>query len=167
MPPADFDFEACYFNKPEFEEVKRRAKQPKDLVAELLGDLDTEPEPSSAHFDIDQYFKEREQTSQRRVREIRHEIDIRQRIPADFVKQIDLQISYAALALEKFSHWGVGYTTGVDVKRNHLERQLLQFRIERRAAELRTWEDMIKLRKELREAMAEYRSAARLRAHLP
>lgn len=55
----------------------------------------------------------------------------------------------------------MGYNTGVDVKRNHLERQLQQLRTERRAAELRTWDDLVRLRKELREAVREYESKKR------
>jgi hypothetical protein len=50
----------------------------------------------------------------------------------------------------------------VDVKRNHLERELLQLRTQRRASELRTWDDVVLLRKDLREAQAEYQRVARL-----
>jgi hypothetical protein len=72
------------------------------------------------------------------------------------LSQIDYQISKTAQSLGEFSFHGVGYNTGVDMKRNHLERQLSLFRRERRETRLRTWQDLAGLRKELEQAIAEY-----------
>jgi len=72
-------------------------------------------------------------------------------------------MTYAQISLEQFSGWGVGYNTGVDVKRNHLERMLLQLRNDRRAAVLSAWQDLTRMRKELREAWNMYRDSRRLK----
>ena len=82
----------------------------------------------------------------------------RAQLHEESVQEIDYQISKAAFSLDQFSHWGIGYNTGVDVKRNFLERELSNFRKERRSTLLRTWEDIATLRKEFREAVAEYKA---------
>ena len=74
------------------------------------------------------------------------------------LREIDYQISRAAFSLDQFSHWGIGYNTGVDIKRNLLERELSNLRKDRRSTLLRAWEDIASVRKEFREAVAEYKS---------
>ena len=64
----------------------------------------------------------------------------------------------AAFSLGEFKFWGLGYNTGVDVKRNMLERQLADFRREKRRIELQGWEDIIGLRKDLRKVLDEYKT---------
>lgn len=162
MEPCGFDFDSWYLQELEFERAKQQREKKRDLIQELLADLEGK-EPERKLFDVEQYFQERFDTTRSRVEQIRREVDARVEIRADFMREIDLQISYAQMSLEKFSGWGVGYNTGVDVKRNHLERQLLQLRTERRAAELRTWQDLVGLRKDLRDAMEEYRATFRLK----
>ncbi len=73
------------------------------------------------------------------------------------LSEIDYQVSRAALSLDRFAGFGVGYNTGVDIRRNQLERELSNLRKERRSTLLRTWEDIAALRKEFREAVAEYK----------
>jgi len=63
--------------------------------------------------------------------------------------------------LSQFHFWGIGYNRGVDRKRNMLERQLTNLRRERRAVELRAWEDIVDIRKELRKVLEDYRDALR------
>jgi hypothetical protein len=145
----------------EFEEAKRRATRKPDLIQELLADLEMRG-PESRPVDIDSYITDRAHVTRQRVSEVRAELATRLDLNTKFMAEIDAQINYLQLSLEQFAGWGVGYNTGVDVKRNHLERQLQQLRTERRGAELRTWDDLVKVRKELREAMKEYRDSDRL-----
>jgi cyclopropane fatty-acyl-phospholipid synthase-like methyltransferase len=76
----------------------------------------------------------------------------------EFDKELDYQLSRAALSLSEFRHWGLGYNTGVDVKRNMLEKQLTDFRKEKRKTELQCWEDIISLKKDLRKILEEYKA---------
>jgi len=82
----------------------------------------------------------------------------RAQLHEESLREIDYQISRAALGLDQFTGWGIGYNTGVDIKRNQLERELSNLRRERRSTLLRTWEDIANLREEFREAVAEYKS---------
>ena len=72
--------------------------------------------------------------------------------------ELDYQISRAAIGLTHFKDVGVGYNTGVDMRRTHLERELSQLRRERRTTLQRTWQDVASLREEFRDALAEYKS---------
>ena len=63
-----------------------------------------------------------------------------------------------ASSLEQFSNWGIGYNTGVDVKRNFLERELSNLRKERRSLLVKTWDDIGRLRKEFRQLVREYKA---------
>ena len=92
------------------------------------------------------------------VNQLEEEALGRAQLHDESLKEIDYQISRAALSLDQFSGWGVGYNTGVDFKRNHLERELSNLRRERRSSLLRTWEDIASLRREFREALVEYKS---------
>ena len=151
-----------WFLEEEFEQAKRLTEKKRDLIEELLSDLDEEKESKENVFEIDRYLQNCVQTRKGRVDQIRKEMETRLEINSKFTKEINSQIRYAQFSLEQFTGWGVGYNTGVDVKRNHLERQLQQLRTDRRTSELRTWEDLISLRKELREATEEYKGARRL-----
>lgn len=139
---------------------KRISKKP-GIVEELLSDLD-EPLTIEQHPSVDSYLNARLDTAQRGVDQIHREIHARRQMTQGFLEQLDSAIHYVTVSLDKFSGWGVGYNTGVDVKRNHLERQLQQLRAERRSTEQQAWGDLVRLRKELREAVAEYRGARRL-----
>lgn len=95
------------------------------------------------------------------ISELKKEIAIRLDTKLKFDEELDYQINKAAFSLGEFKFWGLGYNTGVDVKRNMLERQLADFRKEKRGIELQGWEDIISLRKELRKAIDEYNSLKR------
>jgi len=47
------------------------------------------------------------------------------------------------------------------MKRNLLDRQLANLRKEKRSVELRAWEDIVALKKDLRSVLEEYRDALR------
>ena len=163
MPPKDRDSPEPDPLWLEFEQAKARVKRKRDLVRELLSDL--EPElPTGRAFEIDSYLTDRADAARQRTSQLRRELEGRLALHRQFVREIDSQVLYCQTSLSRFTGWGVGYNTGVDVKRNHLERQLQQLRAERRNAELRAWQDLVKLRGELREAQREYRDADRLKS---
>jgi hypothetical protein len=141
--------------------ARRHVAGRKRLVEDLLGELEGEKK-KPAPLGIEQFTADRVENTQERVRQIRRELETRLEIHTRFLREIERQLAYAELSLEEFGNWGVGYNTGVDVKRNQLERQLQQLRTERRATTLRAWDDAVRLRKELRDAMLEYRGAERL-----
>jgi hypothetical protein len=136
---------------------KRRVKR----VAEVLVREPLRVGAEASADPIDQLFAGKVAASQERVGQLEQELETRLDLESYFVGQLDYQISEAAQSLSELHSWGMGYNTGIDVKRNFLERQLAQFRRERRDAELATWEDIVQLRKELREATEEYQSVAR------
>jgi hypothetical protein len=145
----------------EFEQAKRAAKKKKSLVSELLNNLEVECETPSSPFSIEAYMAGRIATLIGNAEEIRCEMKSRAKVHFKAIKEIRSQIAYAQLSLEKVSGWGIGYNTGIDVKRNHLERQLLQLRQDCRATELRAWHDLAGLRKEFLHAISEYKGAKR------
>ena len=161
MAAALFDGSEWYLDELEVAAARRHATRRKRLVEDLLGELD-ENEKKPAPAGIEQFAADRVENTRERVRQIRRELETRLAIHTYFLQEIERQLAYAELSLEKFGHWGVGYNTGVDVKRNQLERQLQQLRTEHRATTLRAWDDAVRLRKELREAMLEYHGAERL-----
>jgi hypothetical protein len=162
MPPKDLDSPEPDPLWLEFEKAKARAKPKRDLIRELLWDLGAEPLSGRA-FEIDSYLADRTDAARQRTSQLRKELEGRLALHRKFVSEIDAQLLYCQTSLSRFTGWGVGYNTGVDVKRNHLERQSQQLRAERRNAELRAWQDLVKLRGELREAQREYRDADRLK----
>ena len=90
--------------------------------------------------------------------QLRQEASSRAQMHDQSVAEIDYQITQAASSLEQFSNWGIGYNTGVDVKRNFLERELSNLRKERRSLLVRTWDDIGRLRKEFRQLVREYKA---------
>lgn len=112
---------------------------------------------------VDYVLTEKLYSLRRNVEHIRKEIRTRWQIKERFQKEMDYQIDQSAFSLKNLQK-GLGYNTGVDMKRNTLEMELLRLRSERRSHALRTWKDIIGLRKELREAMKEYEMLRRMRS---
>lgn len=92
------------------------------------------------------------------VLQLREEATARAQLSEQAINEIDYQISRTTMSLEGFTNWGVGYNAGVDIRRSHLERELSNLRRERRNSTLKTWQDISQLRKQFREAIAEYKS---------
>lgn len=159
MFDASDHFAEIYRLDAEFERLRERARKKKGPVEMLLGDLE-QPEPEAGPVTVGRYFLIKRESKKFRVDQLRNEIESRRGLHKAFVSELNRQIRYAKSSLEKFRSWGVGYNTGVDVKRNHLERLLQQLRGDRRSAQLKTWDDLIRLRKELREATTEYGKSA-------
>jgi hypothetical protein len=132
------------------------SKKKEDLIEELFKTEKVEPEkmpPLEASDFIENRIKDLKGT----MDQINKEIYLRFEMKNKFDTELDYQISRAAFSLGQFKFWGLGYNTGVDVKRNMLERQLADFRREKRRIELQGWEDIIGLRKDLRKVLDEYK----------
>ncbi len=95
------------------------------------------------------------------VRDLEKDLEYRLLIYRDSVREMDMQLTYAAFSLGETKGWGVGYNRGIDMKRNHLERQLEVLRHKRRQERRTLWHDVMEVKKRLREAMSEYARVSR------
>ena len=153
--PEGVDYNDWLRLEQELDEILRRRRVKR--VAEKLVREAPRIEAESSKDPTDQLMGERLAISREQIAHHKQELDTRQELQDYFLARIDYQITEAAFSLSELQSWGVGYNTGVDVKRNFLERQLAQLRKDRRDTELRTWEDVVQIRKGLREALKEYR----------
>lgn len=139
----------------EIEEIKKKKKK-RDLLEELFTPVEPRIKDRKPK-ELPDFFTYKLRDLRESIDQINKEISNRFEMKQQFEKELDYQILKAAFSLEQFKFWGLGYNTGVDVKRNMLERQLADFRKEKRRIELQGWEDIISLRKELRKALEEYK----------
>jgi hypothetical protein len=160
------------FDEDRFSDWYQLNKQAQELlesrkVEDLLEELSQFPELARAPEEIraiepfDVYFSDKIDSLRDSIQQVSTEITTRHEFAYKFLYQIDYQIRECASSLAEFRHWGLGYNTGVDKKRNHLERMLADLRKERRATELRCWEDIVALRKDLRDTLTEYKDIIR------
>lgn len=143
----------------EIEEIAKLKKK-KNLLEELSAFVEPGIEERKPK-ELTEFFTYKLKGLRESIDQINKEISTRFEMKQQFDKELDYQICKAAFSLEQFKFWGLGYNIGVDVKRNMLERQLADFRKEKRRIALQGWEDIISLRKELRKAMEEYKSLLR------
>lgn len=141
-----------------FEEAKKRKKV--DLVENLLKPEEIIPDYHE-QLEVSDFIDNRMKDLKTKMNQIDKEISLRFQMKNQFDEEIEYQISRAAFSLSQFKFWGLGYNTGVDVKRNMLEKQLVDFRKDRRRTQLQCWEDIIGLRKELRALHDEYQMLVR------
>jgi hypothetical protein len=151
----DNHFGDWYLLNLELEKMLASTKE-KDLIGELFKLEKIESEKISP-LEASGFIENRINDLKGTIDQIKKEIYVRVEMRNKFDKEIGYQILKAAFSLSEFKFWGLGYNTGVDVKRNMLERQLTEFRKEKRRTELQCWEDVISLRKELRKALDEYK----------
>ena len=140
----------------EIEEIEKKKKK-KDLLDELSAPVEPGIEERKPK-ELPDFFTYNLQDLRETINQINKEISTRFEMKQQFEKELDYQICKAAFSLEQFKFWGLGYNTGVDVKRNMLERQLVDFRKEKRRIELQGWGDIISLRKDLRKVLEEYKT---------
>ena len=148
----------CNGFDPEIEAEWRKildAEIPSDVVDELYTQLEDEA-PAPPRNELDAFMAERLRISERTLGQAAEETDARLRLHQQAREEIGYQILCCQASLKQFTGWGLGYNTGVDVKRNFLEKQLADLRRERRSLELRAFDDVRKLRTELREATADH-----------
>jgi hypothetical protein len=145
-----------YWRKLEFELM------PEPVPEDELGPLSETPQPKPPERaePIASYFNDKLLTLSQDISQINDEIVSRKRLLDRSQDDIDYQITKTASSLEKLV-FRIGYNRAIDQKRNFLERELANLRRERRATRLRFWEDVVQLRRELRETAAQYRDALR------
>ena len=107
---------------------------------------------------VERYLRSHSDDANMDVQQLRDEIVSRQRLMDRQIEELDNQISRASFSLKQLD-FRVGYNAAVDFKRNWTERELANFRRERRNLRVRCWEDIVALRKQLREAMKQYKDA--------
>ena len=139
----------------DYEELLK-SKKKKDLIKELFETEKVVPGKKPIQEPTD-FIENRIRDLKNTMDQINKEIYLRFEMKNKFDYELEYQLSRAAFSLSQFKFWGLGYNTGVDVKRNMLEKQLLDFRKEKRRTELQCWEDIISLRKELRMVLDEYK----------
>lgn len=142
------DFSEWYLFEHEIADLRRKRMR-RDSLRELATG-----EPPLTQTDED-FFVYHSRQLERAIASLRQELYTRLDLRDQVLQQIDYQIRKAAHSLESFTGFGLGYNVGVDVKRNQLERQLADLRKERRNQELRGWDDVVALRRELRRAQDE------------
>ena len=159
---GDDDFSDWYQLEKKLEELLE-SKEVKDLLEDIsqCPAITRPDEEIRAVEPFESYFSEKLDYLRDTVGQISAEITTRHEFTNKFLYQIDYQIRECAFSLSEFRFWGIGYNTGVDKKRNHLERMLSDLRKERRATELRCWEDIVSLRKDLRDTLSEYKDILR------
>lgn len=138
----------------------QRRRPEVDWIEELLSKPPASERPRG-HSLVDEYLQGRAGDARDTVQELERELYVRGQLHAQSTTQLDYQITQAARALEQFRGWAVGYNRGVDEKRIELERTLRELRREKRATRVRAWDDLVRLRAELRERRREYFAAAR------
>ncbi len=141
-----------------FEWIKE-ATENKGLGFEDLFRLDDQPMPAPELEPVERYLRSRTDDAGLDVQQLRDEIVSRRRLMDRQLEEIDYQVGRAAFSLKQLD-FRIGYNDAVDFKRNWTERELANMRRERRNLRLRCWEDIVALRKELREALKQYRDAA-------
>lgn len=156
---GDDNYGDRYLLNLELEELRRKRKE-KTLLEKLI-EREEVGQGAEKPKEFAEFFIYKLKDLGKTIDQLNKEIRTRLEMKQTFDAELDYQISKAAFSLEQFKFWGLGYNTGVDVKRNMLERQLADFRREKRRIELQGWEDIISLRKELREALEEYNSLLR------
>jgi hypothetical protein len=145
-----------YWRKLEFELM------PEPILEDELVPLSEIPptKPPERAEPITSYFTDKLLTLRQGISQINDEIVSRKRLLDRSQDDIDYQITKTASSLEQLV-FRIGYNRAIDQKRNFLERELANLRRERRATRLRFWEDVVQLRRELRETTAQYRDALR------
>jgi len=140
-------------------ETLTKSKKKKDLCEELFpSEISREPSKEKREpKEFADFFTYKIKDLRENIDHIKKEISVRFKMKKEFDKELNYQLSKAAFSLSEFKRWGLGYNTGVDVKRNMLEKQLTDFRREKRRTELQCWEDIISLRKDLRDVFEEYK----------
>lgn len=140
-------------------ELQRRRPEP-EWTELLASPLECRTAKRSGN-PIDDYLQEKLTQSRTLVNELKRDVYVRRKLHEQSVEQIDYQISCAALALDHFKGWAVGYNRGIDNKRIEIERTLSELRREKRSVRLRTWDDLVRLSGELLTRQREYYAVLR------
>jgi hypothetical protein len=86
------------------------------------------------------------------------EMKSRQQLNEFFIQGIDTKIANFLHELDELKHWSLGNNPSIETRRIHLEKELLQLEKEKRINNLTCWRDLLLLKKELRDALSEYKT---------
>ena len=92
MSPTDLEAQESNPLWLKFEEAKTAARRKRDLIWELLLDLESE-RPSDRGFEIESYLADRADTAWKHADQLRAELETRLHLHADSARAIDTQIS--------------------------------------------------------------------------
>ncbi len=91
------------------------------------------------------------------------EMKNRQRLNESFIQGIDSKIANMLHELKELKHWSLGNNPSIETRRIHLEKEVLQLEKEKRINNLNCWRDLLLLKKDLREALSEYKTLMRFK----
>jgi hypothetical protein len=91
------------------------------------------------------------------------EMKNRRKLNQLFILGIDSKLVGLLHNLEELKHWSLGNNASIETRRIHLEKEVLQLEKEKRINNLNCWRDLLLLKKDLREALGEYKSLMRFK----
>ena len=111
----------------------------------------------------DDFFLDKMELNRQVIVETIAEIKTRQRLNSLFIQGIDSKIANMLHELDKLKHWSLGNNPSIETRRIHLEKEILQLEKEKRVNNLNCWRDLLLLKKDLREALGEYKTLMRFK----
>lgn len=112
------------------------------------------------------FFSDKIELIKQAITETISEMKIRQELNSVFIQLIDSKINNFLHELRELKHWTLGNNASIEARRIHLEKELLQLEKEKRINNLSCWKDLLWLKKDLREAVSEYKSLMRMKSIL-
>ncbi|MFX1517258.1 MAG: hypothetical protein ACFFC6_13220 [Promethearchaeota archaeon] len=109
------------------------------------------------------FFSDKIELIKQAITEIISEMKTRQALNRVFIHRIDSIIDNFTHELNELKHWTLGNNASIETRRIHLEKELLQLEKEKRSNNLSCWKDLLWLKKDLREAVIEYKSLTRMK----
>lgn len=106
----------------------------------------------------DDFFFDKIEKIKQVIIETISEMKNRQRLNELFIQGIDTKMANFLHQLEELKHWSLGNNPSIETRRIHLEKEVLQLEKEKRINNLTCWRDLLLLKKELREALSEYKT---------
>ena len=111
----------------------------------------------AANTDLyEEFFQSKLISLRKQILEIDTDLEARQIIHEQVLKEIYHQVFSASQFLDQLKHWQIGYRVGVDMERNLWERQIALLTKEKRHETVSVWKDILSLREGKRELLKEY-----------
>jgi len=111
----------------------------------------------------DAFFLDKVERIKQVILETISEMKSRQRLNEFFIQGIDSKVASFLHDLDELKHWSLGNNPSIETRRIHLEKEVLQLEKEKRINNLNCWRDLLLLKKDLREALSEYKSLMRFK----
>jgi hypothetical protein len=111
----------------------------------------------------DGFFLDKIERVTQAITETIFEMKNRQRLNESFIQGIDSKMANLLHELDELKHWSLGNNASIETRRIHLEKEVLQLEKEKRINNLNCWRDILLLKKDLREALGEYKTLTRFK----